>query len=95
MKNQKLTSIIFVLLLVFIALAITRQSQEFYPVVKVALPDPSGELTINFLFNGRSTLEDCEGVGGNIASELLSKCPQCKVTLIHWTVLTLALSNVV
>jgi len=83
MKNQKLSPIIFVLLLVFMALAITRQPQEFYPVVNVVLPDPSGELTINFLFNSRSTLQDCETTNGKIARELFLKCPQCKVTLIQ------------
>ena len=83
MKNQKLTSIIFILLLVFMALAITRQPQQFYPLVNVTLPDPSGDLTINFLFNSRSTLQDCETTNGKIARELFLKCPQCKVTLIQ------------
>lgn len=83
MKSQKLSPLIFVLLLIFMALAMTRQPQEFYPLVKVALPDPAGEITINFLFNSRSTLQDCETTNGNIARELFLKCPQCKVTLIQ------------
>jgi len=83
MKTHKLSYIILALLLAFIALATTRQPQEFYPVVKVALPDPSGELTINFLFNSRSTLQGCETTNGSIARELFLKCPQCKVTMIQ------------
>ena len=58
MKKQNLTAIIFGLLLVFLALAITRQPQVYYPVVKVGLPDSSGDLSINFLFHSRPTLQD-------------------------------------
>ena len=83
MKKHNLSAVIFGLLLVFFVLAITRQPQVFYPVVKVDVPDPSGDLTINFLFHSRTTLQGCESTNGNITRELFSKCPQCRVTLIQ------------
>ena len=81
MRKLILSAIIISLLLVFMALAITSPPQVFYPMVKVDVPDPSGNLTINFLFEGNTTLQSCETINGKVARELFSKCPQCRVTL--------------
>jgi UDP-N-acetylmuramyl pentapeptide phosphotransferase/UDP-N-acetylglucosamine-1-phosphate transferase len=83
MKFKSQTTVFLGLLLIFFILAISKQPQVFYPVVKVEVPNPSGSLGIDFLFHGKSTLHDCETINGNIAREIFSKCTQCKVTLIQ------------
>ncbi len=71
------------LLLLFCTLAVTQRPQVFYPMVKVETPDPSGNLTLSFLFHSRPALRDCEAVNGNITRVLLSECPQCRITQIQ------------
>ena len=83
MRKLNLSTIIFGLLLIFLVLAMTRQPQAFYPVVKVDVPDSSGDITINFLFHSRSNVQGCEAINGNVAREIFSKCPQCKITLMQ------------
>lgn len=83
MKKRIPSLIIFGLLLISFVLAVTQRPQAFFPMVKVEAPDPSGDLTLNFLFHSRPTLQDCEALNGNISRVALSGCPKCRVTLIQ------------
>ena len=83
MKKQILSALIFGSLLVFLTLAITCQPPVFYPVIKVNLPDPSGDISFDFIFNSRPALQDCESINGSIARDVLLNCPQCRVALIN------------
>jgi len=83
MKTRLPSLIIAVLLVIFCTLAVTQRAQVFYPMVKVETADPSGNLTLSFLFHSRPTLQGCEAINGNISRVLLSACPQCRITQIQ------------
>lgn len=83
MKNRLPLLLIAGLLVLFTVLAVTQRSQVYYPVGEIELPDPSGDLTLGFLFESRATLERCEAVSGSISRVVLGRCPTCRVKQLH------------
>lgn len=76
-KKPTCLVIILVLLVLFSAVAITQQPKTFFPIVEFNVPDPSGDLTLGFIFNSRPSLESCEAILGGIARQTLKNCPAC------------------
>jgi UDP-GlcNAc:undecaprenyl-phosphate GlcNAc-1-phosphate transferase len=80
MKKTLARLLIASLLVVTVILAIYRPPSNFYPAVEIEATEPLGGITLSFLFEGRSTLSDCELATGNIARKTLQACPQCRIT---------------
>ena len=71
------------LLLIGAVLAVNRPPQSYYPVVVIDAVDPvTGTFGLSFLFDGRSTLRECERLTGNIARVTLKNCRQCRVRVL-------------
>lgn len=87
MKRTLVRILIFGLLALSIALAITQRPQGFYPMLEVEITDPahspSGPLVLNFLFDSQPNIKGCEALTGNIARAVLKKCPQCRIRNIQ------------
>ena len=80
MKKTFFRILIAALLLVGAVLAVNRPPQSYYPVVVIDGTDPvAGTFGLSFLFDGRTTLQECERLTGNIARVTLKTCPQCRV----------------
>lgn len=74
--------VILSLLVLFSAVAINQQPKKFFPVLNFEVSDPNGNLELNFLFEGRPTLEACETILGNIARKTMLSCPNCSAKKI-------------
>lgn len=87
MKKTIVRILIAGLLALSIALAITQRPQGFYPILKVEIADtahsPSGYLALSFLFDSQPNIKGCETITGNIAREVLNRCPQCRISNIQ------------
>lgn len=69
--------VILALLLLFSAAAINRQPRTFYPTVTFEVPDPNGNLRLEFVFDSRPSLENCEMALGSVARQTTKNCPAC------------------
>lgn len=87
MKRTLVRILIFGLLALSIALAITQRPQDFYPMLEVEITDPalspSGSSALSFLFDSQPDIRGCEALTGNIARAVLKKCPQCRIKNIQ------------
>lgn len=83
MKRSIIRALILILLAGAITLAITRPPQSYYPQVSVEAGESAGgALKLDFIFDGKPTLGECEALTGNIARILLKACPQCKIQVV-------------
>lgn len=87
MKRTLVRILIFGLLALSIALAITQRPQDFYPMLEVEITDPAfsppGSSALSFLFDSQPNIKGCEALTGNIARAVLKKCPQCRIKNIQ------------
>lgn len=67
-----------VLLGLAVWLAVARPEQRFHPLVEIETAD-SGSIGLLAVFDGRPTLEACEGFTGKLVRVSLERCPACRV----------------
>lgn len=83
MKQTLVRLFIAGLLVIGMVLAVTRPPLSYYPAVVIDANDPvAGTFGLRFLFDGRSSLQECERLTGNIVRVTLKGCPHCRVRVL-------------
>lgn len=72
--------LIFGLLAVIFFLAANRPPNQHFPAIDIEMSDSTAHVALNFVFESRSSLTECEMTNTRIAHKAMSQCPQCRIT---------------
>jgi UDP-GlcNAc:undecaprenyl-phosphate GlcNAc-1-phosphate transferase len=79
MIRHLIRPLLMVALVATIALAWRYPPAEFYPAVDVVVPGHDTSITLKSVFQKSRSLNDCEGLTGNIVRVTLARCPTCRI----------------
>lgn len=86
MTKRTTLPLLLLALAVVCLLAVNRQPERYYPELEISAPlsgPATGTMTLQFLFNARSSESSCEAFTGTVARKALAKCPGCAIKAVH------------